>query len=94
VSIPKAHFLAQNGIGLPGDPTAERSTMTDDEREQRLHRVFIDVPPAELAGWWEAAERAAMPLESFVKRAVFRCLRRDKIAGRFGLNARRGWWRL
>jgi hypothetical protein len=81
-------------MGLPHGQADERNTMTDDEREQRLHRVFIDVPPAELAVWQEAAERAAMPLESFVKRAVFRCLRRDKIASRFGLNARRGWWRL
>jgi hypothetical protein len=40
----------------------------------------------------EAANRAGLPLETWIIRSVDRVIRRNQIAQRVGMEARRGWW--
>jgi hypothetical protein len=85
--MPSAHFLAQNGIGLACDPTVERSAVSDDERVE----FTFYVTPEEREAWQAAADQAGLSLEAFVKRAVRRRRRHEKIAERFGIKLGWGW---
>ena len=75
-----AHFLGNVGTGAASMPDDGRIDFT------------VYVTPEQRALLQEAADRAGLPLEMWIIRSVDRAARRNRIARRLGIDARRGWW--
>lgn len=62
--------------------------MSDDGRVDFTFFVTAE----ERALWQEAADQAGLSVEDWIIRAVDGVARRNQIARRVGMEARRGWW--